>query len=183
MAKSGSRCSRNRPFFELLTVSGAARVADYNSGAGTVWAYNGNIEWAPVRDIRFRANYSRSVRAPALAETAFPLTQNFAPNFIDPCAPSVRGATANRANNCATALGANLANIPDVVQVAPDPEREQSEPQVGSLGLLDLRRGHPAALDPGPVVHGGLLQHPGEQRHRDAHRPVDRQQLLRSAGL
>jgi outer membrane receptor protein involved in Fe transport len=106
----------HRPFFELLTVSGAARIADYNSGAGTVWAYNGNIEWAPVRDIRFRANYSRSVRAPALTETSFPLSQNFAPGFIDPCAPSQRNATGNRLANCTTALGANLGNIPDITQ-------------------------------------------------------------------
>src|SRR5206468_2602425 len=106
----------HRPFFELLTVSGAARIADYNSGAGTVWAYNGNIEWAPVRDIRFRANYSRSVRAPALTETSFPLTQNFAPGFVDPCAPSQRNSNgSNRQTNCAT-LGANLANIPDITQ-------------------------------------------------------------------
>ena len=88
------------PFFHQLSLSGAARVASYGGSVGTVWAYNGGAEWAPVRDIRFRANYGRSVRAPALTETSFPLTQNFAPGFQDPCAPTPRTANPNRAANC-----------------------------------------------------------------------------------
>lgn len=75
------------PFFHELTLSGAARYSDYNSGAGLtggVWAYNGNLVWAPVEDIRFRANYSRAVRSPTPSDLFFPLTQNFL--FLnDPC--------------------------------------------------------------------------------------------------
>jgi len=97
------------PFFEQLSVSGAARVASYGGGTGTVWAYNAGIEWAPIRDIRFRANYGHSVRAPALTETSFPLSQNFAPGFQDPCRPANIGSgTPSRATNCALELGALL---------------------------------------------------------------------------
>ena len=76
------------PFFHELTLSGAARVAKYQGGTGTVWAYNAGVDWAPIRDIRFRGNYSRAVRAPNVSETAFPLVPNFAPGFVDPCNPS-----------------------------------------------------------------------------------------------
>ena len=99
------------PFFEELTVSGAARVSDYGGAVGTTWAYNGGFEWQPIQDIRFRGQYGRSVRAPNLTETSFPITQNFAPGFSDPCLPQNIGNNANRATNCAADLGA-LLNTP-----------------------------------------------------------------------
>lgn len=99
-------------FFEELTVSGAARVADYGGGTGTVWAYNAGVDWAPVRDLRFRGNFSRSVRAPNLTETSGTLVNNFAPGFTDPCNPANIGAgTQFRAGNCQADLGALLPNI------------------------------------------------------------------------
>lgn len=103
--------SGNR-FFEELTLSGAGRVSDYNGSVGTVFTYNGGIEWAPVRDLRLRANYGRSVRAPNLAETGFPIVPNFAPNFQDPCSGANIGTgSATRAANCAADLGPLLANL------------------------------------------------------------------------
>jgi outer membrane receptor protein involved in Fe transport len=103
---------RDMPFFHELSVSGAARVADYGGSTGTVWAYNAGIDWAPIRDIRFRGNYSRAVRAPNVAETAFPIVPNFAPGFVDPCAPNAiaQGST-TRAANCLADLGALLPGI------------------------------------------------------------------------
>lgn len=99
-------------FFEELTFSGAARVAKYQGGTGTVWAYNGGVDWSPFRDIRFRANYSRAIRAPNPSETFGELIPNFSPGFQDPCSASQIGSgTALRAANCAAALGANLANV------------------------------------------------------------------------
>ena len=99
---------RDMPFFQELTASGAARVAFYQGGTGTVWTYNAGLDWAPVRDVRFRGNYSRAVRAPNVSETGFPLVPNFAPGFVDPCNPSVRNTTTNRAANCLAALGPTL---------------------------------------------------------------------------
>jgi outer membrane receptor protein involved in Fe transport len=107
---------KDMPFFHELTLSGAARVAGYQGGVGTVWAYNAGMDWAPIRDIRFRGNYSRAVRAPNVSETAFPLVPNFANNFTDPCNPAARNSGANRATNCAADLGALLPNLTDVVQ-------------------------------------------------------------------
>jgi len=110
---------RDVPFFYELTANGAARVAHYQGGTGTVWAYNAGAEWAPIRDIRFRGNYSRAVRAPNVSETAFPLVPNFAPGFQDPCNPNNISANANRTRNCQSDLGGNLGNLPVITYSLP----------------------------------------------------------------
>ena len=97
---------RDTPFFQDLTVSGAVRVSKYNNAAGTVLAYNGGIEWAPIDDVRFRANYGRSVRAPNSSETTFPAVPNFANGFVDPCNANAVGLNPIRAVNCAADLSA-----------------------------------------------------------------------------
>jgi outer membrane receptor protein involved in Fe transport len=112
---------RDLPFFHELTVSGAARYADYQGGTGSVWAYNAGVDWAPIRDLRFRGNYSRAVRAPNVSETAFPLVPNFAPGFVDPCSAAglAQGST-TRAANCLADLGAVLlAGLPNVTYSLP----------------------------------------------------------------
>ncbi|MET0308221.1 MAG: TonB-dependent receptor [Sphingomonas sp.] len=89
------------PFFKSLTVSGAARYADYKGATGNVWAYNGSVEWAPITDLRFRGNYSRSVRAPTLVDLYTPYGQNFAPGFQDPCSVLQIGeGSSTRQANC-----------------------------------------------------------------------------------
>lgn len=96
---------KDRPFFNELEVSAAARVSDYSIGnTGTVWAYNGSAVWSPFDGLRFRGNYGRSVRAPNQVELFSPLGQNFAPGFADPCSSVNIGAgSTNRAANCAAA--------------------------------------------------------------------------------
>ena len=102
---------RDRPFFEELTLSGAGRVSRYQGGTGTVYTYNAGGEWAPIRDIRFRANYGRAIRAPNLTETGQGLVANFAPGFTDPCSSANIGSGQFRATNCRADLGALLPNI------------------------------------------------------------------------
>jgi outer membrane receptor protein involved in Fe transport len=95
---------RDMPFAQELTLTAAGRYSDYNSAAGSVgstFAYNINGTWAPSRDIRFRANYSRSVRVPTLADLYTNPTQNFAA-IQDPCDVNfINNGTANRPLNCA----------------------------------------------------------------------------------
>ncbi|MDB5697963.1 MAG: TonB-dependent receptor [Alphaproteobacteria bacterium] len=100
---------RDKPFMHELTVSGAGRVADYKGATGTVFAYNAGVDWAPVADIRFRATYSKAVRAPNLSELYQTLGQNFAPGFTDPCSlRNIGSGTATREANCrAAGLGPN----------------------------------------------------------------------------
>jgi outer membrane receptor protein involved in Fe transport len=102
---------KDLPFFEELTLTAAGRVSDYST-IGTVYAYNAGVEWSPLRDVRFRANYGRSVRAPNVQESSFPIVPNFAPGFVDPCSGTGIGAgSATRAANCAADLGPLLANL------------------------------------------------------------------------
>jgi outer membrane receptor protein involved in Fe transport len=110
---------KDTPFFEELTLSGAGRVAKYQGSVGTVFSYNAGIDYAPVEDIRFRANYSRAVRAPNVSETGFPLVPNFSNGFLDPC-NSDRIGTGIRAANCLADLGpALLATLGPLTQSLP----------------------------------------------------------------
>lgn len=58
---------RDTPFFQTLSVDGAVRFSDYST-AGTTTTYKFGGEWAPIRDIRFRATYGQAVRAPNIGE-------------------------------------------------------------------------------------------------------------------
>lgn len=58
---------RDTPFFDRLSLDGAVRLSDYSTaGHTTTWKLGG--EWAPIRDIRFRATYGQAVRAPNIGE-------------------------------------------------------------------------------------------------------------------
>ncbi len=92
------------PFFQELTIEAAARVSDYNVGnTGTVYAYNAGLIWAPVEDIRFRASYQRSVRAPTLGDLFTLPSQTFNNVFADPCGQQNINQNPNRVANCAAA--------------------------------------------------------------------------------
>lgn len=102
---------RNLPFAKELTVNGAVRVADYKGATGTVWAWNAGGIYAPINDIKFRVNYSKSVRAPTLGDLYSSPSQNFA-GVDDPCdANFINKGRATRAANCAAAgVPANFIN-------------------------------------------------------------------------
>jgi outer membrane receptor protein involved in Fe transport len=95
---------KDMAFARELSVSGAARYSDYNTSAGNTWAWNVSGIYAPVSDLRLRANYSKSVRVPTLSDLYSPANVNF--EFIDdPCNQvNINNGTASRAANCA-ALG------------------------------------------------------------------------------
>ncbi len=114
---------KEMPFAHELTVSGAGRVAKYQGDVGTVYSYNAGLDYAPIEDVRFRANYSRAVRAPNVSETGFPLVPNFFNGFIDPCRPDRIG-TGVRATNCKADLGSGapgtlLANLDNIALSIP----------------------------------------------------------------
>ncbi|MDB5712977.1 MAG: hypothetical protein JWO15_374 [Sphingomonadales bacterium] len=95
---------KDLPFAKELTVGSAARVSDYRGSAGTVWTYNASGTYKPIQQIGFRGSYNIAVRAPNLSELYSPQSQNFAPQFIDPCSADHLGeGSASRAANCAAA--------------------------------------------------------------------------------
>lgn len=74
------------PFAYLLELNGAARYSDYSLEAvGGVWTYAGGVQYAPVRDITFRAQYQHAIRAPNVAELFGGQAVGF-PGATDPCA-------------------------------------------------------------------------------------------------
>lgn len=104
------------PFAHELTVSAAGRVSDYNTATGTVYAYNINGSYAPIPDIRFRAGYATSVRAPTQSDLFSPGSQNFA--FIgDPCDQQT-GAINNNPNRAANCAAAGVPTTADAALVA-----------------------------------------------------------------
>ena len=68
---------------DQLNFQGAARVGDYSS-IGTIFSYNVGAVWAPIEDLRFRTQYSRSQRAPSLTELFSPPRQD-SDSLSDPC--------------------------------------------------------------------------------------------------
>jgi len=87
------------PGAELLEVSAAIRLSDYSTtGSSTSWSVSG--QYAPIRDVRFRGSYSKSVRAPNITELFAPTSGAFA--FLsDPCSPTnVNQGTQYRMDNC-----------------------------------------------------------------------------------
>lgn len=87
-----------------LNLTGSGRVADYKGSTGTVYAYGVGAEWRPVEQLRFRAAFNRSVRAPNLSELFSQQGQNFTPAPNDPCSErNIGTGSATRAANCAAA--------------------------------------------------------------------------------
>jgi len=73
-----------KAFFEKLELSGALRYSHYNL-SGSVWSSATGINWKPVSDLRFRAQYQRSVREPAIDDLYIESYEGF-PVISDPCA-------------------------------------------------------------------------------------------------
>lgn len=72
-------------FLYAVELNGAARYSDYSLPAvGGNWTYTGGAEIAPIRDIRFRGQYSRSVRAPNV-QNLFGGNSTGFPQATDPC--------------------------------------------------------------------------------------------------
>ena len=109
---------KDLPFAHELSVSGAARASHYNTSAGHTFAWNANAIWAPVRDLRLRGNYSKSVRVPTLGDLFTPPTVNFS-GVDDPCDQFNITGGQNRAANCA-ALGVPTVVLPGSPCEGPD---------------------------------------------------------------
>jgi len=123
----------DRPFFHALSFSAAARLSDYSTvGRTTTWKLDGI--WAPVRDIRFRATLSQSVRAPNISELFDPLGSTFA--FItDPCDQArLAEGTATRVANCRTIL-TNLGLSPaQIAAFSPSTDAQNTTSRLGRSG-------------------------------------------------
>lgn len=105
----------DRPFFDELQLEAGVRRSHYTIATPshpkfntTTWKVAGS--WAPVRDLKFRANYSHAVRAPNISELFTPETTGLTNLAVDPCAGSAPVSNANLRAVC-IAQGAQAANI------------------------------------------------------------------------
>lgn len=82
----------DRPFFQELSVNGAARYSDYST-VGGVFSWNAGAEWSPFDGLRFRGAYAEANRAPNIGELFSAASETF-PAVNDPC--NLATATSNR---------------------------------------------------------------------------------------
>lgn len=106
-------------FIHDLRATGAVRYSDYST-IGGVTTYAGGVEFAPIRDIRFRAQYQKAIRAPNIGELFAGRGNNF-PAAVDPCSarqPAASQTAAIRAACVANGIPAALVfNFPGNTQV------------------------------------------------------------------
>lgn len=96
---------KDKPFFDDLSLDLAGRVADYSQkNVGTVVSYRASANWAPVRDLRFRAAYGTAQRAPDLAELYSPPRDDFG-TLIDICSGVTATTAGTVAANCRSDAG------------------------------------------------------------------------------
>lgn len=126
----------NLPLLHRLDFTGKFRRVD-NTVNGGFNAYTAGLQWAPIEDIEFRGNFTRSLRAPSLVELFTPVASAFSA-VPDPChAPNQAGGTrpAIRQANCNAlfqSLGINGSTFLSNAVTATVPITSQ-----GDTGLLN----------------------------------------------
>ena len=124
-------------FLNNVQLFGRGRYVDNTVNGGFfAWAVGGNI--APIPDVEFRGNFTRSFRSPSIVELFLPVSS--ATTFVaDLCTPSARAAgpaPAVRAANCAaflarfptaTPLRASQASVPFLTGGNADLENEEAD--------------------------------------------------------
>ena len=112
-----------QPFFERLELTAAGRYSDYNlPTVGGVWTYAVGAQWSPIKDITFRGQYSRAVRAPNVGELFGGGGVGF-PSVTDPCSTPAAAAAGALRNTC-IATGAPAANLGQGIPSALQPNTQ-----------------------------------------------------------
>ncbi|MEE4199819.1 TonB-dependent receptor domain-containing protein [Erythrobacter sp.] len=121
----------NRPFFDELVFSAQYRYSDYTVDGNDVQnsfstdTYGFQLAWAPIRDISFRGQFQRAVRAPNVVElftgqsTGLPDlaqagTDAQGNGVFDPCSGTVPIASAAACANTGV-TAAQFGSVPDVI--------------------------------------------------------------------
>lgn len=126
----------NIPLIESLQVTARGRYTDNTVNGGSV-AYTFGGSWAPIDDIEFRGNFTRSFRSPAITELFLPQVNTFAfvPDLCQPSARNAGPAPATRARNCAAFIAAFPGtdfNSPDPASTASVPARSGGNPNLSN---------------------------------------------------
>ncbi|WP_243442590.1 TonB-dependent receptor [Sandarakinorhabdus sp. AAP62] len=113
----------DQPFFQRLEVTAAGRYSDYNlPTVGGVWTYAVGAQWSPIKDITFRGQYSRAVRAPNVGELFGGGGIGF-PTATDPCTTAAALAAGPLRNTC-IGTGVPAANLGQGIPSALQPNTQ-----------------------------------------------------------
>ena len=115
----------NLSFLHSAQLFGRARYSD-NSINGGQFSYTAGGTIAPIQDIQFRGNYTRSFRSPGITELFLPQVNLFAfvPDLCQNSAIAQGAAAATRTRNCT----AFRAAFPGTDFASPDPASTASVP-------------------------------------------------------
>jgi len=119
---------RDQAWAYSLEFNAAGRVTHYST-AGTVWTYKAGLDYAPVRDVRFRGTLSRDIRAPSLGELYLPQAQTIA-------------AVLDRQNN--------NASVTATIQLPGNPNLRPEKSDTKTVGIVftpTFLRGFSASVD------------------------------------
>lgn len=94
---------------DTLNFSAAGRIANYST-IGTIFSFNAGVVWQMNDDLRFRAQYARSQRAPTITEFFSPPRPD-GDDLQDPCEGLNVDGTGITAPSSPGGANANLANI------------------------------------------------------------------------
>ena len=102
-------------FIDRLELNGGFRYSKYSlANVGGVWTYFAGAELSPIKDIMFRAQYQRAIRAPNVSELFGGTAAGF-PAATDPCAdPATLADPAAVATCVATGVPANQVGKPSL---------------------------------------------------------------------
>ena len=119
------------PFVSGLQVFGRGRYV-HSTVNGGFFSYAAGGSYAPIRDVEFRGNYTRSFRGPAITELFLPQVNAFS-TVPDICSLGTRNGGAApliRAANCAAFLAAFPNATPDPAATATVPIRSGGNPNL-----------------------------------------------------
>jgi iron complex outermembrane receptor protein len=111
----------NTPFIDNLTANAAFRYSDYSlNGIGGVWTYLGGLDWRVNKDIAFRGQYQRAIRAPNVNEL-FGGSSRTVQTATDPCSNRVPVAQQTAAVRAVCIANGVPASAVFTAGVQPDP--------------------------------------------------------------
>lgn len=73
----------DKPFADLLELSGAVRFSDYST-SGSTTTFKAGLNWKPYEDLRLRVSWAEGFRAPSIGEL-FGTASRFDQTLSDPC--------------------------------------------------------------------------------------------------
>ena len=124
------------PFVHKLEANGAYRYSHYSTAAKNVGTYSVGLIYAPVKDVTFRGQISRAVRAPTVYDLYSGQAQDF-PTASDPCELAAAVTDANLNASClatgvaasalGTAINGGSSQIESVIGGNPNLREETSD--------------------------------------------------------